>query len=172
MYSWSALHEIIVYNGISICSWKCPATVRCSAAQNEVKVQRMSSFSTGLETPVVFFDPVPGHALHEKGLQRQIGVGTQVSSQERRAAVVPQINWTSNRTFRSSIGFHRISLVRASGKTFRTIVWGARGAVVSWANRSVGVPSCPAPPLPAVRRPDPTRPWYVRVLDSTSFLRI
>ena len=25
---------------------------------------------------------IPGHALHEKGLQRQIGVGTQVSSQE------------------------------------------------------------------------------------------
>ena len=46
--------------------------------------------------------------------------------------------------------------------------WYVRGTVVSWANRSVGVPSCPAPlRRPAVRRPDPTRPWYVRVLDST-----
>ena len=34
----------------------------------------------------------PGHALHEKGLQRQLVVGTLVSNQERRAAVVPQIN--------------------------------------------------------------------------------
>ena len=35
---------------------------------------------------------IPGHALHEKGLQRQIGDGTLVSSQKRRAAVVPRIN--------------------------------------------------------------------------------
>ena len=37
-------------------------------------------------------DYVPGHALHEKGLQRQIGVGTLVSSQERRALAVPLIS--------------------------------------------------------------------------------
>ena len=35
---------------------------------------------------------IPGHALHEKGSQRQIGVGTQVSSQERKALFVPLIN--------------------------------------------------------------------------------
>ena len=35
---------------------------------------------------------IPGHALHDKGVQRQIGVGTLVSSKERRAAVVPVIN--------------------------------------------------------------------------------
>ena len=35
---------------------------------------------------------VPGHALHEKVLQRQKGVGTLVRSQVRRAAVVPRIN--------------------------------------------------------------------------------
>ena len=34
----------------------------------------------------------PGHALHEKGLQRQIGVGTLVGSQERRALAVPLTN--------------------------------------------------------------------------------
>ena len=48
---------------------------------------------------------------------------------------------------------------------------GERGTVVSRANRSVGVPSCLAPlRRPAVRRPDPTSPWYVRVLDSTSLI--
>ena len=35
---------------------------------------------------------IPGHALHEKGLQRQIGVGTLVNSQQRRALAVPVIN--------------------------------------------------------------------------------
>ena len=45
--------------------------------------------------------------------------------------------------------------------------WGVRGTLFSWANCSVGVPSCPAPPRRPAVRPDPTRPWYVRVLDST-----
>ena len=35
---------------------------------------------------------IPGHALLEKGLRGQMGVGTLVSSQGQRAAVVPQIN--------------------------------------------------------------------------------
>ena len=35
---------------------------------------------------------IPGHALHEKGLQRQKSVGTLVSNQERRALAVPLIN--------------------------------------------------------------------------------
>ena len=34
----------------------------------------------------------PGHAWHEKGLQRQTGVGTLVSIQERRVLLVPVIN--------------------------------------------------------------------------------
>ena len=37
-------------------------------------------------------DPIPGHALHEKGLQRQIGVGPLVGSQEERALLVPLKN--------------------------------------------------------------------------------
>ena len=44
--------------------------------------------SAGQNSNVELF---PGHALHEKGLQRQIGVGTLVSSQERRALFVPRI---------------------------------------------------------------------------------
>ena len=35
---------------------------------------------------------IPGHSLHEKRLQRQIGVGTLVSSQERIAFAVPLIS--------------------------------------------------------------------------------
>ena len=35
---------------------------------------------------------IPGYALHEKGLQRQIGVDTLVNSQQRRALAVPVIN--------------------------------------------------------------------------------
>ena len=38
---------------------------------------------------------IPGHALHANSLQRQIGVGTLVSSQKRRAVVVRQINQLS-----------------------------------------------------------------------------
>ena len=53
--------------------------------------------------------------MHEKGLQRQKGVGPLVSSQEQRALLVPRLN----RSFRSSICVHRISLVRASGETFK-----------------------------------------------------
>ena len=35
---------------------------------------------------------IPGHALHDNGLQRQIGIGTLVSSQKRRALAVPVMN--------------------------------------------------------------------------------
>ena len=43
-----------------------------------------------------------------------------------------------------------------------------RGRLVSRANSSVGIQSCPTPPRHLAVRPDATRPWYVRVLDSTS----
>ena len=73
---------------------------------------------------------------------------------------------------------------KCSEKTSRIVVLGALGgrrSVVPGANRPVGVPSCLAPPRPApprpapphpvaMRRPAPTRLWYVRVLDSTSDL--
>ena len=35
---------------------------------------------------------LPGHALHENGLQGQIGVGTLVNSQQLRALAVPVMN--------------------------------------------------------------------------------
>ena len=33
---------------------------------------------------------------------------------------------------------------------YSSVVWGFRGTVISWADRSIGVPSCPSPPRPAV----------------------
>ena len=47
---------------------------------------------------------------------------------------------------------HTISFVRASEESFRTIVFdalGGRGTVAAWANRPVGVRSCPLPPRTA-----------------------
>ena len=120
---------------------------------------------------------IPGHAWHEKSLQRQQAVGPLVNSQEQTALLVPLVVRLC-----SSIGLHRISLVRASGESFKRFVllgkrsgdlssmpWRVRGTLVSWANCSVGVQSCPAPPRRPAVCPDPTRPCYVRVLDSTSW---
>ena len=45
--------------------------------------------------------------------------------------------------------------------------WRERWTFVSWANNSVGTKSCPTSPGRSAGRSDPTRPWYVRVLDST-----
>ena len=47
------------------------------------------------------------------------------------------------------------------------IPWRVHGTCVSWPNKSIGTQSCPTPPGRSAGRPDPTRPWYVRVLDST-----
>ena len=121
--------------------------------------------STGLITAA---PGIPGHALPEKGLQRQIGVGTLVSSQERRALFVPRFN----RTFCSSTGLHRISFVRASEESFTRVLF---GTLLDTRDRCpLGEPNRrrpfrPGPAWPrrrAVHRPAPTRPWYVRVLDS------
>ena len=115
--------------------------------------------------PLVF----PGHALHEKGLQRQIAVSTLVNSQQRRALAVPRLNrWSTagqplvNRLFCSLSGLHRISFVRACEETFRTVVkvpWRDRGTVAFEADRNVGTLVCPASPRAtvrcALRRPDP-----------------
>ena len=40
---------------------------------------------------ITFVIIIPGHALHEKGLQRQKNVGPLVGSQEQRALLVPLI---------------------------------------------------------------------------------
>ena len=47
-----------------------------------------------------------------------------------------------------------------------------RWTFVSWAKNTVGTQSCPTPPGRSARRSDPTRLWYVRVLDSTGGKRL
>ena len=44
------------------------------------------------EAYVLAYVRIPGHDLHEKGLQRQKGVGPLVSSQEEKTLLVPVIN--------------------------------------------------------------------------------
>ena len=101
---------------------------------------------------------IPGHALHEKGLQRQMGAGTLVNSQERRAAVVPRFN----RWFCSPVGLHGNSCFRACRKTPRRVVYecleGKRvGFILVGPTRRGPVlpvpPSPAAPPCAAPRRP-------------------
>ena len=124
---------------------------------------------------------VPGHALHEKGLQRQKSVGPLVSSQEHRALLVPLLNRLStagqprvNRSFRSSVVFKYeldCSCFRKNvqDSVFDSLEGKREGYLRAGSTQRRPVLPCPAPPrCPAVRRPDPTGPWCVRVLDSTS----
>ena len=120
-----------------------------------------------------FFCVVPGHALHEQGLQGQKGVGPLFGSQEERALIVLVINRLQTAcqplvlfSLSVYIGFRLFVLLGRRSGDVSSMPWGVRGTLVSWAYCSVGVPSCPAPPRRPTVRPDPTRPWYVRVLDS------
>ena len=63
-----------------------------------VRVYEESFRTLAYDFPVRLF-MFSGHALHKKGLQRQIGVGTLVSNQERRAPLVPRINRLSTAGF-------------------------------------------------------------------------
>ena len=47
------------------------------------------------------------------------------------------------------MGFRFSVLLKGRSGHVCSMPWEVRGSVVSWANRSVGVPSCPAPPRPA-----------------------
>ena len=51
--------------------------------------------------------------------------------------------------------------------------WGTRdGSPLGGPIRRRPVLPSPAPPRrPAMRRPDPTRPWYVRILDLTNLFK-
>ena len=116
------------------------------------------------------------HDLHVNGLQRQIYVGTLVSSQERKNAFRPADQslvkcW-------STADFVPLSVLKKLDCPFtrRDI---QESFLDSLENKSEGCllagstsrrPVLSSPTLPrcsAVRRPDPTRPWCVRVLDST-----
>ena len=120
---------------------------------------------------------IPRHALHEKGLQRQISVGTLVSSQERRALAVPLINRLSTacqpRVNRGStadfvlqsvyIGFRLFVLPKKSpGQYLRFAGGQERGLfpvrVEQTASRPC--PTQPRPPSPPRRAP-PRPDWPV-----------
>ena len=70
------------------------------------------------------------------------------------------------------IGFRLFVLLERCSADVSSMPWRVRGTLVSWANNSVGTQSCPTPPGRPAGRPDPTRPWYVQVLDSTGLHRI
>ena len=131
-----------------------------------------STSSTGTSNHFLKF---PGHALHEKGLQRQIGVGTLVNSQQRRALavpVIPRINRWSNGRFVPSavyIEFPLCVLAKRRSEQLLHCAGGPEGRLASKATEMSAPCSAqrrPAPPS-ALRRADPTRPLCVRVFDST-----
>ena len=110
---------------------------------------------------------VPGHALHEKGLQRQKSVGTLVSSQERRALAVPVINRLSTAGQPLISFLHRFtwdfvcSCFRkvVQDSVFDSLEGKTEGCLLARSTRRRPVLPSPAPPRrPAVRRPDPTGP--------------
>ena len=83
-------------------------------------------------------------------------VGTLVSNQERIAAVVPLINRLLTARQPVIVFPHRFTwdfLCPFSQKSrsglLPSMPWRARWTVISWANRSVGVPNCLAPLRPA-----------------------
>ena len=114
---------------------------------------------------------IPRHALHEQKYTNKESAGPLVSSQER-ALVVARFN----RSLCSSIGLRRISFVRASGESLRTVAFNLLrykrdACFLDGQTRWRPVLPLPAPPrCPAVRRPVPTRPWYVQALDSSGDL--
>ena len=104
---------------------------------------------------------IPGHALHEKGLQRQIGDGTLVSSQERRALAVPLINRGSTADFVPPsvyIRFRVFVLPKRRPGQFLRLAGGQEGGlspgrIDTTASRPTQ-PRSPSPPRRAPPRPD------------------
>ena len=95
----------------------------------------------------------PGHALYEKGLWRQKGIGPLVSSQERRALLVPMINLSSTARCVPPFDFHRISFVHASEETSRTVVPIALESKMD--SCLLGAPNRRCPASPQLTRPRP-----------------
>ena len=112
---------------------------------------------------------IPGNALHEKGLQRQISVGTLLSSQERRALFVPLINRRLtadeplvNRSFCFFVGFKNeldcSCFRRDIHKSVLDSLEGKQGGGKSL-GRIDPTASCPTQPRPAAPPcAAPTRP--------------
>ena len=128
---------------------------------------------------------VPGHALHEKNLRRQIGDGSLVSSEERKAAVVLRINRVSTadkpRINSGSRGFVPPSIYIIFRSFFRrdiqTVVFDAQegkrdGCPLVEPTRRRPVLPGPAPPRRlVVCRPAPARPELPLVCPGFGFDR-
>ena len=107
-------------------------------------------------------DCFPGHALHEKGLQRQIVVGTLVSSQEERALPAPVINRLST-SCQPVVLFSQRFTWDFPCSCFRRVVqdsclqcpgWNGGRLLLARTDLSASHPAGLAPPRrPAVRRP-------------------
>ena len=70
------------------------------------------------------------------------------------------------------IGFRLFSLLERRWMTFlRCLGWNS-GLFLSWANDSVCAQSCPTPPGRSAGRSDQSRPWNVRILNSTGFEKV
>ena len=66
------------------------------------------------------------------------------------------------------IGFRLFVLLGRRSRDVFSMLWRVRGRIVPLAHSSVGEQSCPTPPRHPAVRSVATRPWYVRVLDSTN----
>ena len=127
------------------------------------KSPRMSQSRTASSSQTMFFSRVtywsnmrlpskrfprrphfPDKPCIKKVYKNKKSVSPLVSSQEQRALLVPRFN----RGFCSPVGLYRISLVRSSGVTRRRVfdALEVRGKLVSGANSSLGIQSCPATP--------------------------
>ena len=141
--------------------WPChrrPYRSRCIARQTN------SIFQNALKY-VCVAACIPGHALHEMGLKKQQGDSPLVSSQERRAAVVPRIHPFSNAGPTRAWFPHRFTLDFACSRFWRDVQdmcvrchGGYEGRLSPGrTDRSASRPArpCPAPPRRARPRPDP-----------------
>ena len=131
----------------------------------------MQGMSGNSQTHKALAVHLPEHALHEKGLQKQIGVGTLVSSQEQRALFVPLINCCQtlvNRCFCSSVVFKYELDCSCFQKDIQESVFDlleGKSEGCLFAGSTLWRPVLSSPALPhcsAMRRTDPTRPWCVR----------
>ena len=95
---------------------------------------------------------IPGHALHERDLQGQIGICLLVSSQDwSRPVDTPQIKRGSNAGFVPPsvyIGFPWLVLPKTQPGCHYSIAWRVRGAASP--GRTVPSASCAARPRPAL----------------------
>ena len=98
-----------------------------------LSTNRCAPLSISIYIGFVLFVLFPGHALQEKGLQRQKGVGPLVSSQDERALLVPVINRLSTADFVPPsvyIGFRLFVLLERRPRNVSSMFWRVRMRLV------------------------------------------